>query len=43
MARLWVNKGNTIKKNRNLVVCSAVNAYIRLNTKPSALSDINAS
>ena len=42
VARLWIRKGNAIQENRNLVVRSAHYIDVRLNTKPSTLSDISS-
>lgn len=42
MACLRIDKRNAIKKNCNLVVRSAMNADVSLNTKTASLPDINA-
>lgn len=42
MACLRIDKRNAVKKNRNLVVRSAMNADVSLHTKTASLPDINA-
>ena len=41
MSCLGITNVDTIEQQRNLVECTAIDAYVRLNTKASTLPDIH--